>query len=264
VNRPLVSIVTPSFQQAEYLPENLRSITAQSYQPIEHIIRDGGSTDGTLAILGSAQGVRWVSEADRGQTEALNRGLAESHGEIVGWVNSDDYLYPGAVETAVRVLEETGADAVYGRCLLVDAAGGKIGFYRTEPFSYQRLLIRNIIAQPALFFRRRLYNEFGPFDESLVFALDYEYWLRCAQGSSFIYIPELFAAYRIHQAAKTSTGAMKHAAEANMLRLRYGRGVLPRWRLWLACQRTSIGGLAKSTKVGLGLLKAASWRRVSE
>ena len=262
--QPLVSIVTPSFQQAAYLSENLRSVGAQSYWPIEHVIRDGGSTDGTVEILRSAPGARWVSETDRGQTDALNKGLAESRGEIIGWLNSDDYLYPGAVEVAVRVLEETGADAVYGRCLLVDGGGAKIGFYRTEPFSYQRLLIRNIIAQPALFFRRRLYDEFGPFDESLMFALDYEYWLRCGRRSSFIYVPELFAAYRIHPDAKTSTGAMKHAAEANMLRLRYGRGVLPAWRLWVACKRTYLGGLLKSSKMGLELTKAASWRRISE
>jgi glycosyltransferase involved in cell wall biosynthesis len=261
--RPLVSIITPSFQQGEYLADNLRSIREQSYAHIEHIVRDGGSTDKTLQILRAAD-VRWVSQPDRGQTDALNSGLAEANGEVIGWVNSDDYLYPKAVEIAVDVLEKTGADAVYGRCLLVDAHGEQIGFYNTEPFSYRRLLVRNIIAQPAVFLRRRVYERFGPLDERLSFAMDYEYWLRCARDASFTYIPQLFAAYRIHPAAKTATGAMKHAAEANDLRMRYGRGVAPTWQLWLACLRTYIGGLAKSSTTGLKLLRYASWQRARD
>lgn len=258
--QPLVSIITPSFQQGSYLADNLRSIGEQSYKRIEHIVRDGGSTDDTLQIL-RASDVRWVSQRDRGQTDALNKGLAEGTGDVFGWVNSDDYLYPTAVERAIDILQSTGADVVYGKCLLVDAAGIRIGSYRTEPFSYRRLLIRNIIAQPAVFFRRRVYDRFGPFDERLGFAMDYEYWLRCGREASFTYVPELFAAYRIHPAAKTSTGALKHAAEANQLRMRYGRGVVPTWQLRLACLRTYLGGIAKSSATGVRLVQYMSWQR---
>lgn len=260
---PLVSIVTPSYQQGAYIEDLLRSIRAQSYPRIEHVVRDGGSTDRTVEILKSS-GALWVSEPDGGQTDALNRGLAITTGEIIGWVNSDDYLYPGAVERAVDALTTSGADVVYGRSMLVDETGQDIGYYRTEPFSYARLLVRNIIAQPAVFFRRRVYERYGPFDEKLDFAMDYEYWLRCSRDCAFFYIPELFAAYRIHAGAKTSRGSIKHAAEANRLRMRYGRGVLPEWQLQLACVRTTLGGLLKSRKLGLRLLQSASWSRVRE
>ncbi len=258
---PLVSIVTPSYQQARYLPDNLRSIREQTYSRIEHIVRDGGSTDSSVELLRAAPGVKWTSESDSGQTNALNKGIEQARGDIIGWVNSDDYLYRGAVARAVETFLRTGADAVYGRCRLVDGNGHHIGFYGTESFSYERLLTRNIVAQPALFFSRQLYDRFGPFDETLEFAMDYEYWLRCARGLSFIYVRDLFAAYRIHAEGKTSKDAVRHAGEANHLRLRYGRGVIPAERLWIACARTYLGGLVKSRRLGLRVLSALSWQR---
>ncbi len=261
---PLVSIVTPSFQQGEFLAENLRSIRQQSYPHIEHIVRDGGSTDGTIELLRSSPDALWVSQSDRGQTDALNQGFAAAKGEIFGWVNADDYLYPDAVRRAVETLQACGADAVYGRCLLVDHKARKIGFYRSEPFSYPRLLIRNIIAQPALFFTRRLYERFGPLDETLDFAMDYEYWLRCSRESRFVYVPELFAAYRIHAAGKTSSASAKHAAEANLLRRRYGPAVVPIWQLRLVSFLTYVGGAVKSSSLGLGLVRRLRWRRARE
>jgi glycosyltransferase involved in cell wall biosynthesis len=260
--RPLVSIVTPSYQQGRFLHENLASVRNQGYPNIEQIVRDGGSMDETVKLLRtSGKGVRWTSEPDQGQTDAINRALAESRGKIIGWVNSDDFLYPDAVERAVDAILETGADAVYGRCLLVDQDGGKIGFYRTEPFSYRRLLSHNIIAQPGLFFRRSLYERFGPLDETLHFAMDYEYWLRCSREARFHYIPELVAAYRIHTQAKTTTDARAHAAETNRLRRRYNRGLVPAWRLESMNLRTYVGGVAKSTPVGMGLIRALKWQR---
>jgi len=255
--------VTPSFQQGRYLAQNVASVRDQTYPLVEHIVRDGGSTDETLDLLRSASGsLRYVSEPDRGQTDALNKGLADANGQILGWVNSDDFLYPEAVSRAVAALETSGVDAVYGRCMLVDDTGGLIGFYRTEPFRYQRLVERNIIAQPALFFRRSLFDRFGPFDESLNLAMDYEYWLRCSRDSNFVYVPELFAAYRIHRAAKTASRAAEHAAEANRLRVRYGRGLLPAWRLRLAVVRTYLGGIAKSSRIGFLMVSLLKWQRI--
>jgi glycosyltransferase involved in cell wall biosynthesis len=259
---PLVTIATPSLQQGRWLGENLESIRRQSYSPIEQIIRDGGSTDETLSILQSAgPHVRWVSEPDSGQSNALNRALAEARGDIIGWVNSDDLLYPNAVARAVEVMMSTGADAVYGRCMLVDEQGKAIGFYRTHPFSYEALLTRNIIAQPALFFRRTMYERFGPLDESLHFSMDYEYWLRCAREAVFVYVPELFAAFRIHVHAKTTTASRAQAAEVNDFRTRYGRGVLPRWRLEVISLWTSLGGVAKSLPGGVAVVRALKWQR---
>jgi glycosyltransferase involved in cell wall biosynthesis len=260
--KPVVSVVTPSYQQGRFIGQTLESIRNQSYQPIEHIVRDGGSTDETIQVLKSAgSSVRWTSAPDGGQTEALNHGLADARGEILGWVNSDDYLYRNAVARAVEVMMATGADAVYGRCLLVDENGKEIGFYHTEPFSYHALLTRNIIAQPALFFRRAMYERFGPLDESLRFSMDYEYWLRCSREAKFVYVPELFAGYRIHTRAKTTTAARAQAAEANRFRFRYGRGVLPGWKLRIISARTTLGGIAKSLPGGVDVVRALKWRR---
>jgi len=173
-----------------------------------------------------------------------------------------DSLYPEAVLRAGTVIDESGADAVYGRCLLVGVTGEEIGFYRTQPFRYGTLVERNIIAQPAVFFRRSLFEHFGPLDESLHFAMEYEYWLRCSREAKFVHVPELFAAYRIHRGGKTSRGAVRHAAEANRLRIRYGRGVVPAWRLGLAVVRTYIGGMAKSSTSGLRLVESLRWQRI--
>jgi glycosyltransferase involved in cell wall biosynthesis len=258
----LVSIVTPSFQQGRFLGKTLESVRNQSYRPIEHIVRDGGSTDNTVEILKAAgSSVKWTSERDKGQTNALNRGLAQARGEIIGWVNSDDFLYPDAVARAVEVMQSTQADAVYGRCLLVDENGKEIGFYRTEPFSYPRLLDRNIIAQPALFFLRSVFERFGPLDESLHYSMDYEYWLRCSRESRFVYTPELFAAYRIHVHAKTTSSARAQAREANRFRTRYARGTLPRWRLETIRFRTWLGGMIKTLPAGIDVVRALKWQR---
>lgn len=260
---PLVSIITPSYQQGRFLRQNLESVAGQAYSRIEHIVHDGGSTDETLQVLKSAsRSVRWVSEPDRGQTDALNRGLAEARGEIVGWVNSDDFLYPNAVTRAVNALQETEADAIYGRCSLVDEMGQIIGFYRTEPFRYEALVDRNIIAQPALFFRRSLFERFGPLDETLGLAMDYEYWLRSSRLAKFVYVPEVFAAYRIHPAAKTASQAWMHASEANRVRMRYGKGIIPPWKVRFAVARTYIGGLIKSSPTGLRLMQTVKWQRI--
>ena len=262
--RPLVSILTPSYQQGRYLADNLKSVGQQSYAPIEHIVRDGGSTDETVEILRSAGvNVRWVSKRDGGQTDALNQALAESRGDIIGWLNSDDFYYPDAVSRAVDALERTGADAVYGRCMLIDEKGREIGLYRTEPFSYKALLRRNIIAQPSVFFRRSLYEKSGPFDETLRNAMDYEYWLRCSRTARFEYVPETFATYRIHLDAKTSSAARALASEGNRVRMRYGRGVLPLPVLLMVNFRTYLGGLAKSRPAGLGLVRRMKWQRPS-
>lgn len=262
MERPLVSIVTPSYQQAQFIGSNLASIAAQDYPRIEHVVRDGGSSDGTVDIL-RASATTWASHPDGGQTQALNNAIAESHGEIIGWVNSDDYLFPGAVESAVSALQASSADVIYGACTIVDEVGQRIGEYRSEPFSYERLLLRNIVPQPAVFFRRRVFDRYGPFDETLNYAMDYEYWLRCSRSVPFLYVPRVLAAYRIHGSSKTVRSARAHAAEANMLRLRYGRHVLPMWRLQLACLRTTLGGIAKSTSLGLGFVRRLFWQRNS-
>jgi glycosyltransferase involved in cell wall biosynthesis len=260
--RPLVSIITPSYQQAAYLGNNLLSIQGQSYRAIEHIVIDGGSNDGTVELLTRTPGDRlWVSEPDGGQANALNKGIRMSHGEIIGWVNSDDFLYPQAVERAVEVLEAHDSDLVYGKCCLVDREANIVGMYHTEAFDYRRLVAANIIAQPALFMRRRLFDNAGPFDEDLTCSMDYEYWLRCGRMARFEYVDEVFAAYRLHSNAKTSTQARMLAKEANALRRRYGRRELNQFALNAAIFKAWAGGIVKSTSIGFWLLRQFVWSR---
>ena len=254
--------MTPSFQQGRFIGRTIESIRSQSYPAIEHIVQDGGSTDETIEVLRAAgPDVIWASEPDTGQTNALNRAIARSRGDIVAWVNSDDFLYPDALERAVEIFTTHDADAVYGSCALVDESGRTIGRYHTEPFSYQALLNRNIIAQPALLFRRAMYERFGPFDESLRFAMDYEYWLRCGRDAKIIYIPNVLAAYRIHLGGKTTRASRAHAVEGNRVRWKYGRGIMPTWKLGLISIRTSLGGIAKSIPGGVSVVRALKWQR---
>src|ERR1043166_3188133 len=154
---PKVSIITPSFNQAIFLPETLRSLANQDYPNIENIVVDGGSTDGTVDLLKATTGIRWVSEKDNGQIDALNKGFAMATGDVLAWLNSDDTLSPGAVRVAVEALERTGADLVYGDVRLVDQDGAHERMFCGIPFDYQILLYGiDYIGQQSVFFRRAL------------------------------------------------------------------------------------------------------------
>jgi glycosyltransferase involved in cell wall biosynthesis len=228
---PLVSIVTPSFNQAAFLPATLRSVREQSYPAIEHLVMDGGSTDGTLDILRAATGIRWVSEPDRGQVHALNKGFAQTTGAIVAWLNSDDLLLPETVATAVRALEETGADLVYGDVDILEASGRVVRTSRGIPFDYRTLLYGiNYIGQQSVFFRRTLLDRSGPLREEYDLLFDQELWLRMARHGQLVYCARLRGQIRVHPDAKSIARAARARAELQKLRAEYwARGGLPAW-----------------------------------
>lgn len=227
---PLVSIITPSLNQARFIPFAIRSIQAQTYAPIEHIVVDGGSIDGTLAILQDTQNIVWTSAPDGGQVEALEKGFKKARGEILAWLNADDVFYPDTVECAVEAMRSTGADLVYGDLDIIDENGKWLRTFRGIPFDFRVLLYGiNYIGQQTVFFRRQLWEKVGYIRSDLNNAFDYELWLRMVQYGRFVYVPKLRAQIRHHPAAKSFRCARITAEETVRIRSEYwDRGGWPR------------------------------------
>ena len=207
-NFPLVSIVTPSFNQARFLPATLESVLNQTYPNIEYIVIDGGSTDGSVAVIEDYADrlAYWVTEPDKGQTEAINKGFARAHGEILAWLNSDDTYEPNAVAQAVEKFQQNpDIGMVYGEANFIDEYGQKIGRFPAAQTDYERLRRGYVhIPQQAAFWRADLWRQVGPLDESLYFAMDYDLWLRLAKISRIKYYPnQVWANFRLHGESKT-------------------------------------------------------------
>ncbi len=206
-NLPLVSIVTPSFNQARFLEATIQSVLSQDYPHLEYLIVDGGSTDGSVEIIQKYADrlAWWVSEPDRGQTDAINKGFARARGEILAWLNSDDTYEPGAVSEAVAYLQahpEVGM--VYGDAHYIDEQGRVIGRFPAAQTDYHRLRRGYVhIPQQAAFFRASLWRKVGPLDPTFYFAMDYDLWVRLAREAPLHYVPRVWANFRLHSDAKT-------------------------------------------------------------
>ena len=205
---PLVSIVTPSFNQGRYLGDCIASIQRQTYDAVEHLIADGGSTDETLDVLSEApDNVRWRSEPDRGQADAINKAFADSGGDVVGWLNSDDaYFDRRAIARAVEILRRRPeVDLVYGHAALVGADNEVFQLLWAPTFSARLLRYVNFIVQPTVFIRRSALGE-RLVDEALEFVVDRELWMRLArQGRGFARLDLVVAIDRHHGFRKSHT-----------------------------------------------------------
>lgn len=236
---PLVSIVSPTLNQGQLIEGTLRSVKTQTYSNLEHIVVDGGSSDGTLELLRRYEPtypLRWISEPDRGMYDAVNKGLALSRGEILAYLNSDDLYFPWTVATVVDFFRRNpGTDFVFGDALSVDDETNSQRFYWTPPFDLEYLRQVGFLAQPTVFWRRRAYQCEGDFDTTLRHVADCDYWMRAGRHHRFSKIEEFLAVERDHALAQRYRTSQSVWDELTRVRARYvkrsRRRDRLRWRL---------------------------------
>jgi len=204
---PLVSIVTPSFNQARFLEETMRSVLGQDYPRIEYMVVDGGSSDGSVDVIRrhADRLAWWDSSPDQGQTDAINKGFARAQGDVLAWLNSDDTYQPGIVRRAVEFLQANPrVGMVYGDANFIDEHGDVIGRFPAAQTDYRRLRQGYVhVPQQAAFFRAELWRQVGPLDPTFYFAMDYDLWVRLARLAELRYLPLLWANFRLHSQGKT-------------------------------------------------------------
>lgn len=206
---PLVSVLTPSYNQGRWLADNLRSVAMQTYARVEHVVVDGGSTDGSVQLLraGSRAGLQWVSGPDKGQSDAINRAFARSSGEIIGWINSDDaYFSRDVVAEAVRIFQKRpDVGVVYGHAALVNGAGTLLHVLWTPPYAAAWLRWYNFVCQPTVFVRRSMLGRAEFVDPSFDYMMDWELWLHLSAVTRFHRLDRIVAVDRHHLLRKSYT-----------------------------------------------------------
>ncbi len=213
----LVSIITPSFNQAPYLEQTILSVLNQDHTSIEYIVVDGASTDASVDIIKKYADrlAYWVSEKDGGQAEAINKGFARATGEIIAWLNSDDYYLEGAVSAAVKVFEENpNVIMAYGNMLAVDEHGKTFNTLTYKQLTLEDLLCFQIIGQPAVFMRRSALQKTSRLDSTFHFLLDHFLWIQLAQHGKILHVDQTWAAARYHAEAKNRAKAAEFGREA--------------------------------------------------
>jgi glycosyltransferase involved in cell wall biosynthesis len=211
-----ITVITPSYNQGHFIGQTIESVISQQFNGIlEYLVIDGGSADSTLEILHwHRDRLKWVSEPDRGLADAVNKGVALAEGEIIGWINSDDLYLPGALEAvSAYFAEHPECGWLFGKCRIIDSAGMErwrwITRYKNlglKFYSRRKLLRENFISQPAVFFRKDLFDRAGGLDISLRYAMDYDLWLRFSALGDPGFIDRELSAFRRHGASKSETG----------------------------------------------------------
>lgn len=227
---PLISIVTPSFNQGRFIEETIRSVLSQGYSRLEYIVCDGGSTDDTASVLDRyiAELAYCVSEPDFGQAHAINKGFAHANGDVLGWINSDDLLLPGALlQIADAFVPE--CDVLYAGPVREFDDRGMVRLVGQDALDFANLVRfwrrRGEWHQPGVFFSRSLWRACGPLDESLHYAMDYDFMCKALQRARVVPLASTVAAFRRHEASKTCSAAHGFYAEALAVSRRYWTAV---------------------------------------
>jgi glycosyltransferase involved in cell wall biosynthesis len=241
VARLRFSLVTPSFNQARYIGRTIDSVLGQQGDfDLEYKVIDGGSSDGTLEVLRSyGPRLLWVSEQDRGQIDAINKGLRASTGDLVGWLNSDDLLLPGALARVAQAFASNPrVEWVHGRCEIVDEHDAPLRswisqykHFRARHHSFANLLTENYISQMTAFWRRSVHDEIGYLDPDLDLAFDYDFFLRLARRGPPIYLPDSLACFRWYRSSKSGDGFERQLDQASTIAARYRGGA------WVGARR---------------------------
>jgi glycosyltransferase involved in cell wall biosynthesis len=240
---PRVTIVTPSYNQGHFIEETIRSVLLQGYPNLEYIVVDGGSTDDTVAILQRYDThLRWLSEADEGQSDAINKGLSLATGAIQAYLNSDDTYLPGAIQIiAAYAMADEQAGLIYGDCRATRENGEVYGLIKGEVFDVQRLIMRGrFVPQQAAFWRREAMEQVGPFDATLHYCMDHDFFIRVGRAFPAAYIPQPLANFRFHGTSKSVSDEERHWRECLTVSERYG---LKPWTAWYWIRRIRHYGL---------------------
>ena len=220
---PLVTVVTPCLNQARFLEEAIHSVLEQDHPRIEHVVVDGGSTDGSLDVLARYDHVTWVSEPDRGQSDALRKGFELAHGSIFGWLNADDVYLPGAVSRSVAALRSSGAGLAYGGYRVLHENGETAFDIDAHAFDFDLLLnSKNFVPQPSAFFTRDAYEAVGGVDARYHYAMDYDLWVRIAKRYPVTVVDGLLSGFRFQQESKSVVDADRFYPEMRAISRRNG------------------------------------------
>jgi glycosyltransferase involved in cell wall biosynthesis len=233
---PRVSIVTPSYNQGCFLEETIRSVLLQGYPNLEYIVMDGGSTDQSVRILCAYEAwlASWVSKPDAGQSDAINRGFAQSAGEILGWLNSDDVYEPGAIHrVAAHFVQNPQSGLLYGNGWYIDVSGHRTNRCTwVRPFDRKRLLTFNFVLQPAAFWRRSLWEQAGQLEVAYHWAMDWEWLIRATRVQHPDYVPVDLARWRLAPGIKTQSGGELRGAEIAAISRHYGGLLQPTYLVY--------------------------------
>jgi len=240
---PLVSVVTPSLNQGRFIEATIQSVLEQDYPHIEHLVIDGCSADTTIDVLRRYPHLRWVSELDRGQADAVNTGFRMARGTIFAWLNADDLYLPGAISAGVQILQATGCAVVHGSWRQIDEHGETIRDVEAVSFDLDKQLNeRNAVAQPGSLFTREAFEAVGGLDTRYRYAMDYELWLRLGERFEVRHVDRVLGAYRLHGDSKTIAEPAGFVPETLEAGRRHGARrfspiymdwYLPRRRPWL-------------------------------
>jgi glycosyltransferase involved in cell wall biosynthesis len=232
MNLPRITIVTPCLNSAVTLERTLDSVRTQDYPEIEHLVIDGGSTDGTVEILERAQGVRFVSEPDDGLCDALNKGIGKATGEVIGWLNADDIYLPGALRKAAAALESRpNRDWATGQCLIIDQDDQEIRRFVTayknfflRRYSLSLHLVQNFVSAPSTFVRATAFDEVGLFDERYKLSMDYDLYLRLGRRGPPVVVNEPLACFRMVEGTFSMGNFEQQFVEHEAIARRHGKG----------------------------------------